>query len=150
LSAELILGIVGTAAGSVGASYAIYQMIYNKPRFKISNTRCKHWTWSQIDKTFTAFRVKCLVNNRGHIGTRLTKAVLEFDTDKHYVFAPEYVDQQRIEPTDSTSIDITFSEAGISIRDSPINCKVLLYHTYGVTPLFLASEFTTEPERFGV
>jgi hypothetical protein len=28
LSAELILGIVGTAPGSVGASYAIYQMIY--------------------------------------------------------------------------------------------------------------------------
>ncbi len=142
----MILGIIGTA-GTVAIAFLGFYIFYlNRPRLKLEGKRAYHWTWfDPIDKKYlTAIRVVARLHNRGPVGTRLTKAELEFVADTYYRALHPYA-IERIEPSDSYLIDIEFLQSGISIKDAKIHCKVLVYHTFGMVPFEVDSDFSEQP-----
>ncbi len=144
LSLELILGIIGTAGSAATAITTFYVFYYNRPKLRIEGKHCNHWTWRYDQQSFTAFRAILRVHNKGPVGTRLTKAELEFNADRHYEIVLPYV-EKRIESSDSEPVELEFLQGGIQIRDATVNCRVKLHHTYGEIPFHIVSEFSEQP-----
>lgn len=149
VSVELILGIIGTVSGIIGANYTVSQLTRNRPRLFINDIQARHYVGEGPYSNSTFIVLSCKIRNKGHIGTRVTKAVIEIYADERHTFTHNRLDN-RVEPSDTASFRDTFSIDGKRITASKIQGRGTFYHTYNTKNFQFESEFVSDLSKLGI
>jgi len=158
ISLELILGIIGSVTGLMGAtSLIIYILRYlkEKPKIEVELIDSKHYYQRRGEKEknyFLGFSVESLVRNTGDRGTTIGYAELDFTVAKqHHKISESQIFLHgelpaRVDPNDLVIIGLSFdfpSSYEVYPKQEEISFALTLHHAHGKIVLHGTSKMIT-------
>jgi len=154
MSAELILGVIGTILGIVGTGTGIYslylarkRMEKEKPDLHIEILDCRHKIATN-NKT-TNLYIKYTLHNKGDRGTQLSKMRVSATgvNGKLHHASKDLSKEEYLNAHDSITVSHYLHFEPFQYNTS-MKCKFQLYHTHGVFPFeYESTESSTAIEE---